>query len=331
MPTELTADSSHEEIQKTVDQIVSDVEKDRAGDEQVTTDSQKVAEETDKPTTERTTAETDSGSDDTAGDGEESLEGQAQDWLDDDLKAEVAAYGIDEKELADFTSRDELERALRFFDRSALDAGRKAMAEGDESKDAQSARDEKGRFAKDESKSEPGSKPKEGQYEVKLPRGDLYDEDLKADLVEEFTALRDHYDSRLKALESRLLETESRAEEEHFDSLIDSLGHADLFGKTGKETAKELQRRQDLHVAAKAQQIGLQTLGREVDLDQSLVSRVARMVFADELGKKELKARTRKLSSQSDGRMGGGGTRSPESPETLLEEARRLYKELEGA
>ena len=328
MPAELTADSSHEEIQDYVDQAVEDVEKDRAGE---TTDSRKIAEETDKPITERTAAETESGSDDTAGDGEESSGGQVQDWLDDGLKAEVAAYGIDEKELVDFTSRDELERALRFFDRSALDAGRKAMAEGDELKDARSARDEKGRFAKDESESEPGGKFKEGQYEVKLSRRDLYDEDLKEDLVEEFTALRDHYDSRLKALESRLLETEAMAEEERFDGLVDSLGHADLFGKTGEETPKELQRRRDLHVAVKAQQIGLQTLGREVDLDKSLVGRVARMVFADELGKKELKARTRKLSSQSDGRMGGGGTRSSAPPETLLEEARRLYKELEGA
>jgi len=324
MATELKDDASHEEIQETVDQIVEDrKEPEEKGD------AQKIAEDRDKPVTETTTAETESGGDDTASDGDESSEGQAQDWLDDDLKAEVTAYGIDEKELADFTSRDELERAMRLFDRSALEAGRKALADGDKgTKETKPALDEQGKVAKKEPEKK---EPKEGQYEIKLPRKELYDDDLKEDLVDEFTAMRDHYDSRMDALEARFAEADAKAEEHHFDSLVDSLGHADLFGKTGKETPKELQRRQDLHVATKAQQIGLRSLGRGVDLDKSLVNRVARMVFAEDLGKKDLKARTRKLSRQSNGRMGDGTTRPPGVPETPREEARRHYTELENA
>ena len=317
---ELTAESTHDEITQVVDQIVED----RKGAEDKS-DAQKIAEERDESIT---SAETNSGdeitSEDTADKGEETgdPEGPAQDWLDDDLKAEIAAYGIDEKELADFTSREEVERALRFFDRNALEAGRKAMAESE--KETGGARNEQGRFTKKEPEKE--EEPKEGQYEITLDK-DAYDEDL----VGEFTKLRDHYESRLGALEERFTEADAKAEEQRFDSLVDSLDHADLFGKSGKEKGKELQRREDLFVAVKAQQIGLQQLGRSVDLDKSLVNRVARMVFAEELGKKDLIARTRKISKQSDGRMGGSATKAHESAEPLKDEMRRLYKELDGA
>jgi hypothetical protein len=324
MATELNAESTHEDIQEYVDKIVSDVAVDRAGEDD--TDSQKVASDSDKPTGDMT-AETDSGSDDTAEgestEGEKTGSDDQSNWLDDDLKAEVAAYGIDEKELADFTSREELERALRFFDRSAMEAGRKALAEG-EDENAGNARDEQGRFKKqDVDEEEPEGK--DGQYEIGLDK-DVYDEDV----VNEFTRMRDHYDSRLEALESRLYEADARAEEQLFDSIVDALGHTDLFGKAGKESAKQLQHRQDLHIAVKAQQIGLQSLGRPTDLDESLVGRVTRMVFAEDLGKKDLISKTRKISKQADKRQGGSATRATDPPETVREEMRRLYKELDS-
>lgn len=321
MPTELSDTATHDEITQAVDQIVED----RKGEEEKS-DAQKIADEHDESVTD-TSAETDSGSKDTADKGEETgdSEDQAQDWLDDDLKTEIAAYGIDEKELADFTSREELERALRFFDRSALEAGRKAMAEGDETKDK--TRDKKGQFVKEEESAEADSTtvPYEVSLSTEGPNG--YEEDL----VGEFTQMRDHYESRIAAIEARFAESDARIEEQRFDGLVDSLGHADLFGKSGKEKAKELQRREDLFVAVKAQQIGLQQLGRPTDLDESLVSRVARMVFAEELGKKDLKTRTRKISKQSNNRMGGSATKAHESAEPLKDEMRRLYKKLDGA
>ncbi len=342
--TELKDDATHEEVLEVVDQIIHDVEEahkaEKESPKEEKGDAQKIAEDRDKPVTETTTAETESGSDDTAdngdGDDEKSSDSgdQAPDWLDDELRAEVAALGIDEKEVADFTSRDELERALRFFDRSALEAGRKAMAEGDESK--KEIKPAPGEQEKAVEKEPEKKEPKEGQYEIKLANKGRYDDDLADDLVEEFTGLRDHYESRFNALEARFTEAEAEAgaradaeAERHFDSIVDSLGHADLFGKSGKEKPKELQRRQDLHVAVRAQQIGLQTLGHSVELDKSLVNRVARMVFTEDLGKKDLKARTREISKQSNGRMGGGNTRAPDVPETAREEAKRHYAELE--
>jgi len=312
MATELTSESTHEDITQAVDAIIKDRQED-------TSDAVKIAEERDKPVGDMT-AETDAGSSDTADDGDDSGDEKQADWLDDDLKAELSAYGIDEHGVSDFTSREELERAMRFFDKSALEAGRKAMAEGD---GETPPRDEHGKFTKKEA--EP-AEPKEGQYEIGLSK-DIYDEDL----VNELTRMRDHYESRLGALETRLAEQDAKADEQLFDSIVDTLGHSDLFGTTGKENSKQLQRRQDLHVAVKAQQIGLQVMGRGADLDQSLVNRVVRMVFAEDIGKKELKARTRKVSQQSNSRMGGGTTRPTDPAETLRDEMRRRYKELEGA
>ena len=314
---ELNETSTSEEVQAYADQIAKEVETERAGEEKG--DARITSEHADNEHKE-TPAEESSGRDDTADKGEEAEESKGQDWLSDDLKAEVAAYGIEESEIADFASREELERALRFFDRSAMEAGRKAMAEGEEDQ----SRDEKGQFLKAEEKESPKA-DQSGRYEIALDK-DVYDDGL----VEEFTRMRDHYESRLDALESRFHESDAKVEEQHFDSLVDSLGHADLFGKSGKETAKELQRRQDLYVAVKAQRIGLEQLGRPTDLNESLVNRVASMVFAEDLGKKDLKNRTRRISKQSSGRQGGGATRASDPREDPGDEFDRLYKELAG-
>lgn len=310
MAIELTTESTHDDITAAVDQIIEA----RKGDDKG--DAQKIAEEHDQPVGD-TSAETDSGSEEPAAEGDDS--GKI-DWLDDDLKAELATYGIDEEGLSDFSSREEVERAMRFFDKRALDAGRKAMAEGE---GETPARDEQGRFQK---KDDSAQERKEGSFEITLD-SEIYDDGI----INEFTRMRDHYESRLSSLEERIAEADAKADEQLFDSIVDTLGHGDLFGTSGKENAKQLQRRQDLHVAVKAQQIGLRVLGREVDLDKALVNRVAKMVFAEDIDKKELKARTKKISEQSDSRLGGGQTRPSEPAESLREWARREYKSREHA
>ena len=246
---ELTAESTKEEISAYTEQVVKEVEEERAGEQK--SDAQIVSEQAGKPAHDETPAETDSGSD-TALEGDDTAKVEDQgedsgdeetpnDWLDDDLKAEVSAFGIDESEIADFASRDELERALRLSDKIALEVGRKALAESDEGK----SRDEKGQFAKKEEPKADPPETREGQYEITLDNEELWDEDIAKGTKELASGLRDHFDSRLAALEERLHTSESRfaesdaiAEERHFDNLVDSLGHADLFGKTDKETDK---------------------------------------------------------------------------------------------
>jgi len=319
------------------EQVVAEVAAERAGENVGKTDAQIVAEQSTakKPVeNETTTAETPSGDDDTAevkgktedqGETEEAGKEEAS-WLDDNLKAEVAAYGIDEKELADFASREELERALRLFDKSALEAGRKALAESDGK--GEKSRNEKGQFVKkEEPKDDPKDEPsrREGRYEIGLDK-ELFDENL----IGELEKIRDHYDSRLEALEARFHEADARAEEERFDNAIDKLNMPKLFGTTGKETPDELKKREAVLAQAKVLQAGFRTFGRDVEME-SLVLRAAPMVFSEEFDKHKLKQRTRKIFKQSNGRQGGGVTRPSDPREDPRAEADRLYRELERA
>lgn len=315
---ELTEQSTKEELDSYVEHVVEDVKAERAGekgDARITADHADNEHKQAKPVEQKETPVVEEEADDKSG--------ESESWVDDDVKAEVAAYGIEESELADFASREELDRALRLFDKTALEAGRKALAEsGKADADGDPKRNEKGQFQKKEER--PPEAKADGRYEIALNK-DVYDDEL----VAEFTRMRDHYESRLEALESRFAEADSKAEEKHFDSIVDSLGHADLFGKTDSEDTKQLQRRQDLHLAVKAQMLGLAQLGRPTEITDSLVNRVARMVFAEELGKKDLKTRTRKITKQSHGRQGGGATRPQDPREDPRDEFDRLYKELE--
>lgn len=316
---ELTDQSTTDEVREYAEQVVKEVEADRAGEQpERKGDAQIVSEHADNEKT--PVAEKKSG-DEKVAKAAKTAKADSGSWLDDNTKAEAAAFGLEESELADFTSREEFDRALRLFDKSALAAGRKALAEQSE---AETGRNEKGQFVP--KKEETPAAPDKGGFQITLDK-DIYDEEI----VGQFTALRDHYEARLQALESRLLEQDARTEEQHFDSLVDSLDHSDLFGKTGKEDDKQLQRRHDLMIQAKALMIGLAQLGRPTELDESLVNRAARMLYAEDFSKKEIKSRTRKISAQSNKRLGGGAVRPQDPAEDPREEAERLYKELVGS
>ena len=317
MPSEvstLSEDMTSEEIKSYADEVVKEVQEERQGDRKSDAEIVSEVSSIEKPSVakdDRKSAETIS--EDT------SDEPTAPKWVTEDIKAEAAAYGIEESEISDFASREELERAFRLFDKTALDAGRKALAESDDG----NTRNEKGQFTKKEPEASTET-PKSGRYEVSLSK-DLYDDEI----VNEFTRLRDHYESRLEMLESHFAESQSKAQEAQFDRFVDSLGHTDLFGTTGSESEAELERRRDLNVAVAAQMIGLERLGKKAELNNQLVSRVANMVFADELSKKRLKQQTQKISRQSQLRQGGSPTKPQPPRDDPRDDADRLYRELE--
>lgn len=334
---ELSDTTTAEEMDQMVDDIVESQKgespENAEEEREQKSDAQIASEHAGTSANNETPAETKSGSK-AAGVETDESEDTGQEWLNDDLKAEIAAYGINESEIADFASRDELDRALRLFDKTALDAGRKALAESTGKDDEGQSRNAKGQFGKKpepEADQSPDTGTTDGEYEITLDNEELWDEDVAQGVKGVASGLRDHlverFESRFAALESRLAEAGTHAEEQHFDSLVDSMGHADLFGKTDKETPKQLQRREDLMVAVKAQQIGMEQLGRPTGITESLINRVARMVFAEELGKKDLKKRTRKISKQSNGRQGGGTVRPQDPREDPRDEADRIYKE----
>jgi len=334
---EATPDTPSDEIASYAEQVAKEVANERKGEPEKKSDAQITNEQagTPQPSAKatETPAENNSGRD-TAQEGEETGDvPESQEWFTDDVKAEAAAYGIEESEIADFASREELDRALRLFDKTALEAGRKAMAE---SEGDAPVRNDKGQFVKKEEPRTDDNEPENGEkvnrFEVTLDK-DVYDEEI----VDHITGMRDHYDSVVSGLESRLIEAERRfaeadalAEEQRFDSFVDSLDHADLFGTTGKESGKELERRKSLHDEVKTRRLGLERLGRPTEISETLVRLAARTVFADELGKKQLKQHTRKISKQADRRQGGSPTKPIPPSDEPREEFARLYDEMAG-
>lgn len=312
---DLNESMTSDDIKSFAEQVVNEVRSEREGEEKTT-----AAVINDIAPVEKIAAENNSGSQKAAKEKVQSEEGSGKEssWITDDLKAEVATYGIDESDLSDFSSREELDKTLRFLDKKALDAGRKAMAEDDPP-----ARDEKGQFKSQEVDSDPFKQ--DNRYEVTLSK-ELYDDEI----VDEFTRLRDHYETRLERLEKHFELVSAKSEEDRFDSYVDSLDQAEFFGKTGSESEEELERRQDLAIAVRAHIIGMEKLGRTAEMTDKLVGRVASMVFADQMNKKLLKQKTQKISRQSQMRLGGSPVKPQPPSEDPREEADRLYRELAG-
>ena len=240
LETELTSESTSDEIKAYADSIAEEVAAERQGETK--SDAQIINEVASIETSAEDNASSEAA--EVKDQGEKSSEKSSNPkWMNDDVKAEVAAYGISESDLSDFASREELDKALRLLDKTALEAGRKATVESESS----STRNDKGQFVKkEEAKSESSTEvaPKSGRYEIALS-SDVYDDEI----VNEFTRMRDHYESRLEQLESHFMQVSANEEERKFDSYVDSLGHSDLFGKTGSESEQELTRRRDLHLS----------------------------------------------------------------------------------
>ena len=326
--TEATPETSSDDIQAFVEQLVQEAEADRKGEPEPKSDAQITNEQAGIPQpetkTKETPAEKNSSRETAVDDGEETGDiPESPEWLTDEVKAEATAYGIDESEIADFASREEFDRALRLFDKTALEAGRKALAESGEAP----VRNDKGQFVKKEAPKADDQATeriaKAGRFEVTLSK-DEYDDAI----VDHITGMRDHYESRLEALEAHFEEQMVVAKERHFDNLVDSLGHPDLFGATDKETTQEKQRREDLFVEVETYLKGREALGRPSQLNEAIIRRIAKSLFSEELGKKELKQRTRKISKQADGRMGGSPTKPLPPSEVPREHFARLYDEM---
>lgn len=321
MSEEINETSSTEEVQAYADQVLQEVENEKS-DSQVVSDhaNNKIpaSEMTlkDKPKSEIKNSVDNDDDNSVDNDDEPAIGKPSPKWLTDEVKADVAAYGLDESEISDFASREELDRALRLFDKNALELGRQEFDEEESTEDESPKRNEKGQFEKREVQ---GTRSKVS----------LDPEEFHEDLVDAISSIQEDYDSRIAQLEERFQEVFVKAENQEFDNMVDSLKMPTLFGYTDEESESELSRRRNLHTALKAQLIGLERLGRPAVVNQNLVSRVARMVFAEELAKQDIKKRTRKVSRQSNMRQGGSVVRPQDPHEDPREYADRLYREME--
>lgn len=313
---DLNEDSTSEDIEAAVDQIIADRTANESVDTEETAEDASDAElvGNDEVTTERDTA------------GEEQKKparasektGKAKpdtDWR-EEAAAEASAYGFSDEDIAEFQSREEFDRAMKLFNRQ-MDAERQQMSEdnGEERSEQPSRQPSRNDDARDD-----------GHYQIGLSR-DIYDDEI----VDEFQKMRDHYESRIAAIEERFHTADTLATEERFDRAVDEIGFTQLFGKTGEETETELARRKQVYDQVEVEKEVLARLGRTPGDLNALVNRVARSLFPEEYDKKLLKNHTRRISRQSNGRQGGGVTRPTDPPQSLKEEMRQLYKELEQA
>ena len=316
MAKELNEESTQEDVAEAVEEIVSEVEAERQGDEakpdaQITTehasnDETPVVLDEDTTDADGTVSDSDS---ETTGDDDPNT-----DWREEAV-AEASAYGFSDEDIADFQSREEFDRAMKLFDRQMDLERTKLTSEGEKT------------AGKTEAEGKPPEAPKTeaGRYDIQLDP-DVYDDEI----VNEFTRMRDHYENRLSAIEGRFQEDAAVASEERFDRTVDDIGFAELLGKTGEESNKEMERRRELYLQVDVELEVLKRLGRPVGDFKALVQRTARSLYPDEFDKKLIKNHTRRISRQSNGRQGGGATRPSDPPEDPRDVAERLYKEMQG-
>ena len=237
---------------------------------------------------------TETPADDNSG-GEEVEETSEEDsgWINDDLIAEVADYDLDKDDLAEFGSREELDRALKLFNKQAVAASR------------------------DPEEAEPKTDESKSQYES-LDE-DIYDEEI--------VGMGNQFNERIAALEAQLQGKIEQAAERKFDSAIESLEHTELFGKTGSETKKQMEHRTKVNAAVRKQLGGSDVSDEEHD---KWVRIIARGIFAEEFDKRVIKNHTQKISKQSGKRQGGGATRASEAPESPRDAIAREAREIRG-
>jgi len=298
---ELNEQTTTEELEEVADQLFEADQNETNEDDSLNEDSELTSDDT-------------SDDDAAGGDGlnEEDSGDSDEEWLDDELKSQASDYGLDEEDLSEFDDRDQLERHLAIIQKRAL---RAVNVRG---KNEEASSEDKAEIASD--------------FNIELDA-----EEFPEEIVDHFTRMRDHYESKLSALEQRVQLAEEQfssasreAEEGRFDDEIDKLEMSKFFGTTGNESQVQMQRREEvMELATALQKVLEQQNGRNVKLS-NLVRRVAPAAFPDEFDKQKHKERTRKITKQSNRRMGGSQTRATETRESDRDHFERLYRELDG-
>ncbi len=273
-------------------------------------------------------------------------EGQEHAWLTDEVRDEVPRW-ITDKELSEFSSREELDRAMGLFARAAVNASQEADDKGgkdDALDDGKTARLEPER-GPDGKFRIPGTSGSDGEGDVPKPfeiNLDLseFDDGLGEKITDVLTGIRDDYEGRAKSLEERLaaIEGAARTSEQaatsaRFDAAVDGLGHAELFGATGKETSEQLKQRRALYEHAEAFS-GSNPSGREMTLEEA-TKLMFRGLFHEHISKQQHKKLTQRVTEASNMRTGVGAERPAEQefkgPLDKHPDVRRAYKELRAS
>ena len=268
----------------------------------------------------------------TEGEDEEAVPGKPveQDWRDQETRDFASMMGLSDEDLADFGSREELDRALRIIDRKAFEAGKAAHTPA--------AEPEKPKVQQLE-------KPKEGPQATDDSLDDLSRFILKStehggefdpEAVKPLNAFIEATANTIRQLRSELgafrqgHQRQAAAEiRQRAVNALHSLGNADLFGKPGEKPTKEqsanVERALDAHFVHAR---GLLAQGRQVAPTPAFLKAAVNLEFGDQLLKQQKQQQIEKLKKQSARRTGGtAGKRLPSPPpdnETSQEASRRI-------
>ena len=230
-------------------------------------------------------------------------ESDGDDWVtSEDIQELVESLGYSEEDLSEFETQEEFERHVRFMDREmskrirpgddqehALQADEIARKKAEREEQAEQQYRENGKFAR---------QPEE------LPQLDPDEFDER--LIEVLEAR----DARIAQLEQQILGSHEQQILKTFDTLVDSIGHEDLFGNSENLKAADRAQREKLWEATKTILNGMEASGKQVNgVNRGIIVRALNMEFADTLQKKTRQSLTKKAKRQSS-RITGSSRRN---------------------
>jgi hypothetical protein len=236
-----------------------------------------------------------------------------EDWV-EQLSPEhqelATMLGLDADQLRELSGPEELERHAKLFDQVLYRSAKEGVPEpeGTDTQqppaESESPRGKDGRFLP--------TKSETTGYEPSLST-DEYDEGL----IQEFAKLSDtlsrRFDARVAELESQLAESRQQAvesQQQQLQTLVDTLGHDDLFGKTdGTRTKSQLANRDKLLTAAQVLRSGARSLGQEVAWTPTLLKRALQLEFSEQLTAQRQQQWAKGIQQQGKKKLGHSGKR----------------------
>lgn len=260
-----------------------------------------------------------------------------------DLAELVESLGLSEEDLAEFGSREELDRHVKLLDKQLIRAGKEALAKPGEEQEAAlraQAEAERRAEASERAKQQPR---KDGRF-AKTEEAEEPDESLTLDedyFDERLVAVHKQTVSRLQQLEARLRVFEQRDTEAQqreivrtFDRIVDTLGHDDIFGKSAELApgTDAWKNRSGLYETTTELIAGAIANGKRVGMVESIVRRALNQRFADQLSKKQRQDFASKVRKQASRTLGASQRNRPGKYDGPLEkdpELLELYRQLE--
>lgn len=237
--------------------------------------------------------------------------GDDEDWvasLSEEQKELADSLGLSEEQLRELSGPEELERHVKLFDqhlyRNAKERADTTGTEAETETEKTPARAPDGKFVSRDQTT--------GEYKPSLSTDD-YDEGIVTEFGKLSQYVEQLVEQRVAKLESLLEHTQAQAAEsqrQQVESLIDSLGYDDLFGKVdGTRNAKQMQQRQKLVDAAIVLREGMRSLGQETAWTPTLMKRALNLEFAEQLAARQQKQRAEKTKQRSRQKLGNSGQR----------------------